>query len=71
MPDVILPVLNEVAALPWVLSRMPEGYRPIVVDNGSIDGSAQCAGGVGRIGGRRAGARLRRGVLGGAGRQHR
>jgi glycosyltransferase involved in cell wall biosynthesis len=47
MPDVILPVLNEVAALPWVLSRMPEGYRPIVVDNGSIDGSAQCAAGLG------------------------
>lgn len=43
MPDVILPVLDEVAALPWVLSRMPEGYRPIVVDNGSTDGSAQCA----------------------------
>ncbi len=43
MPDVILPVLNEVTALPWVLSRMPEGYRPIVVDNGSVDGSAQCA----------------------------
>jgi glycosyltransferase involved in cell wall biosynthesis len=43
MPDVILPVLNEVSALPWVLSRMPEGYRPIVVDNGSVDGSAQRA----------------------------
>jgi glycosyltransferase involved in cell wall biosynthesis len=49
MPDVILPVLNEVAALPWVLSRMPEGYRPIVVDNGSVDGSAQCAGGLGAL----------------------
>jgi glycosyltransferase involved in cell wall biosynthesis len=47
MPDVILPVLNEVTALPWVLSRMPEGYRPIVVDNGSVDGSAQCAAGLG------------------------
>ncbi len=49
MPDVILPVLNEVAALPWVLSRMPEDYRPIVVDNGSVDGSAQCAGGLGAL----------------------
>jgi glycosyltransferase involved in cell wall biosynthesis len=49
MPDVILPVLNEVAALPWVLSRMPEGYRPIVVDNGSIDGSARCAAGLGAL----------------------
>jgi glycosyltransferase involved in cell wall biosynthesis len=47
MPDVILPVLDEVAALPWVLTRMPEGYRPIVVDNGSTDGSAQCATGLG------------------------
>ena len=43
MPDVILPVLNEVDALPWVLSRMPERYRPSVVDNGSSDGSAPCA----------------------------
>jgi glycosyltransferase involved in cell wall biosynthesis len=49
MPDVILPVLNEVAALPWVLSRMPEDYRPIVVDNGSIDGSAQCAAELGAL----------------------
>ena len=43
MPDVILPVLNETEALPWVLSRMPDGYTPLVVDNGSSDGSAQCA----------------------------
>ncbi len=49
MPDVVLPVLNEVAALPWVLSRMPEGYRPIVVDNGSIDGSARCAAELGAL----------------------
>lgn len=49
MPDVVLPVLNEVGALPWVLSRMPEGYRPIVVDNGSIDGSAQCAAALGAL----------------------
>ncbi len=43
MIDVILPVLDEAAALPWVLGRMPAGYRPIVVDNGSTDGSAQIA----------------------------
>ncbi|HEX3794136.1 MAG TPA: glycosyltransferase family 2 protein [Acidimicrobiales bacterium] len=43
MPDVVLPVLNEVDALPWVLSRMPDGYQPIVVDNGSTDGSGECA----------------------------
>jgi glycosyltransferase involved in cell wall biosynthesis len=41
--DVILPCLNEAGALPWVLSRMPAGYRPIVADNGSSDGSAAIA----------------------------
>jgi glycosyltransferase involved in cell wall biosynthesis len=45
--DVILPVLDEAAALPWVLGRIPPGYRPLVVDNGSIDGSAQIALGLG------------------------
>ena len=43
MPTVVLPVLDEAQALPWVLSRMPAGYTPIVVDNGSTDGSAQIA----------------------------
>ena len=43
MPDVILPALNEAAAVPWVLSRMPDGYRPIVVDNGSTDRTADLA----------------------------
>jgi glycosyltransferase involved in cell wall biosynthesis len=41
--DVILPCLNEAGALPWVLSRMPPGYRAIVADNGSDDGSAEIA----------------------------
>jgi glycosyltransferase involved in cell wall biosynthesis len=41
--DVVLPCLNEAAALPWVLSRMPPGYRAIVADNGSTDGSARIA----------------------------
>ena len=41
--DVVFPCLNEEAALPWVLSRLPEGYRAIVVDNGSTDGSAEVA----------------------------
>ncbi len=41
--DVVLPCLNEAGALPWVLSRLPEGYRAIVVDNGSTDGSADVA----------------------------
>ncbi len=41
--DVIFPCLNEESALPWVLSRLPEGYRAIVVDNGSTDRSAEVA----------------------------
>lgn len=47
MPDVVLPVLDEAEALPCVLDRMPPGYRPIVVDNGSTDGSASIASGLG------------------------
>jgi len=43
MPDVILPALNEAAAIEWVLRRMPPGFRAIVVDNGSTDGSAERA----------------------------
>ena len=41
--DVILPCLNEAPALPWVLGRMPAGFRAIVVDNGSTDGSGALA----------------------------
>jgi glycosyltransferase involved in cell wall biosynthesis len=41
--EVILPCLDEAASLPWVLSRMPAGCDPIVVDNGSRDGSAEIA----------------------------
>jgi glycosyltransferase involved in cell wall biosynthesis len=44
---VVLPVLNERAALPWVLERMPAGYEPIVVDNGSTDGSGDLAAALG------------------------
>ena len=43
MPVVVLPCLDEAAALPWVLSRLPSGYRAIVADNGSIDDSAAIA----------------------------
>ena len=43
MIDVVLPVLDEREALPWVLGRMPPGYAPIVVDNGSADGSGELA----------------------------
>lgn len=47
--DLILPCLNEAAALPWVLGRIPPGVRPIVVDNGSTDGSAELAAGLGAL----------------------
>src|SRR5215210_8224994 len=47
MPDVVLPVLDERDALPWVLGRMPAGYEPIVVDNGSTDGSGELAASLG------------------------
>jgi len=43
MIDVVLPALNEREALSWVLGRMPAGYRAIVVDNGSTDGSGDQA----------------------------
>jgi glycosyltransferase involved in cell wall biosynthesis len=41
--DVVFPCLDEAKALPWLLGRMPDGYRAIVVDNGSTDGSAEIA----------------------------
>ena len=41
--DVVLPCLDEAAALPYIMSRMPDGYRAIVVDNGSTDGSSELA----------------------------
>ncbi|MFF2850180.1 glycosyltransferase family 2 protein [Streptomyces sp. NPDC058001] len=41
--DLVLPCLNEAAALPWVLARLPAGWRAVVVDNGSTDGSAEVA----------------------------
>jgi glycosyltransferase involved in cell wall biosynthesis len=43
MVDVILPVLDEAGALPSVLEGIPSGWRPIVVDNGSTDGSGDLA----------------------------
>ncbi|MGW4569229.1 glycosyltransferase, partial [Streptomyces sp. NPDC004561] len=41
--DVVLPCLDEAEALPWVLGRIPAGWRALVVDNGSTDGSAEIA----------------------------
>ncbi|ATY16797.1 glycosyltransferase family 2 protein [Amycolatopsis sp. AA4] len=45
--DVVLPCLDEAAALPGVLASLPPGYRAIVVDNGSRDGSPGVAAGHG------------------------
>jgi glycosyltransferase involved in cell wall biosynthesis len=50
VPNVILPVLDEAEALPVVLAAFPAGFAPLVVDNGSTDGSARVA--------RRLGARV-------------
>jgi glycosyltransferase involved in cell wall biosynthesis len=45
--EVVLPALDEAEALPWVLGRMPEGFSPLVVDNGSSDGTAEIAAALG------------------------
>ena len=49
MIDVVLPALNEAIALPAVLAALPHGYRAIVVDNGSTDGSAEVARAAGAV----------------------
>jgi glycosyltransferase involved in cell wall biosynthesis len=41
--DVILPALNEAEAMPGVLAAMPGAFAPIVVDNGSTDGTGEVA----------------------------
>ena len=43
MIQVILPALDEAQAIPAVLAGFPSGFEPLVVDNGSRDGSAQVA----------------------------
>ena len=40
---VVIPCLNEAESLPIVLAAMPVGYRPLVVDNNSTDGTAEVA----------------------------
>jgi glycosyltransferase involved in cell wall biosynthesis len=50
MVDVVLPVLDEAVALPAVLAAFPPDFSPLVVDNGSTDGSGALA--------RRLGARV-------------
>lgn len=41
--DVVIPCRDEAAALPTVLATIPDGWRVIVVDNGSTDGTAEVA----------------------------
>jgi glycosyltransferase involved in cell wall biosynthesis len=40
---VIIPCRNEAGSLPGVLDAVPTGYRALVVDNGSDDGTAEVA----------------------------
>jgi len=41
--QVLLPCLDEVQGLAWVLDRLPVGIGAVVADNGSRDGSAELA----------------------------
>jgi glycosyltransferase involved in cell wall biosynthesis len=45
--DVVIPCRDEALALPHVLSKLPAGFRAIVVDNGSRDATAEVAQGLG------------------------
>lgn len=47
MPDVVIPVLNEAAALPALLAALPARFHAIVVDNASTDGSGSIASALG------------------------
>ncbi|WP_277833084.1 glycosyltransferase family 2 protein [Speluncibacter jeojiensis] len=40
---VVIPCRNEAGSLPGVLAGVPDGYRALVVDNGSLDDTAQIA----------------------------
>ncbi|RZL81570.1 MAG: glycosyltransferase family 2 protein [Rhodococcus sp. (in: high G+C Gram-positive bacteria)] len=40
---VVIPCMNEAGSLPAVLAAVPHGYRTVVVDNNSTDGTADVA----------------------------
>lgn len=46
---VVLPCLDEEQSLPGVLAAIPDGYRPLVVDNNSSDRTAEVARSLGAI----------------------
>ena len=41
--DIVIPCRDEAAALPLVLTDVPDGFAVVVVDNGSSDGTADVA----------------------------
>ncbi|GAA1932225.1 glycosyltransferase family 2 protein [Nocardioides hwasunensis] len=45
--DLVLPCRDEAAALPDLLARVPQEFAVVVVDNGSRDGTAEVARGLG------------------------
>lgn len=45
--DVVIPCRDEAPALPALLGKLPAGFRAVVVDNGSRDGTADVARGLG------------------------
>lgn len=47
--DIVIPCRDEAGALPSVLADIPAGFRAIVVDNGSRDGTADLARRLGAI----------------------
>ena len=49
MPHVVVPVLDEAAALPALFAAMPPGYTAVVADNGSTDGSGDIARAAGAV----------------------
>jgi glycosyltransferase involved in cell wall biosynthesis len=47
--DVVIPCRDEAPALPGLLAALPEGFRAVVVDNGSRDGTGEVARGCGAV----------------------